>query len=113
MRWNSVAAARAPQTRPIRNNRYDRPNAGDPCEVTAINIFYGGSLFLIIVFVALTVQFHRYVVNVSSAGMPLSPEVILGKLSYGYVAADRAKLDLNRRCTDVLAGPFGIGQQTA
>ena len=45
----------------------------------ARNIFYGGSLFFIVVFVAMTVHSHRYVVNVSTAGMPLSPEVILGK----------------------------------
>jgi nitric oxide reductase subunit C len=45
----------------------------------ARNIFYGGSLFFIIVLIAKTVQSHRYVVNVSTAGMPLSPEVILGK----------------------------------
>ena len=45
----------------------------------ARNIFYGGSLFFIIVFVAMTVNSHRYVVNVSTAGMPLSDEVILGK----------------------------------
>jgi nitric oxide reductase subunit C len=45
----------------------------------ARNIFYGGSLFFIIVLIAMTVHSHRYVVNVSTAGMPQSPEVILGK----------------------------------
>ncbi len=45
----------------------------------ARNIFYGGSLFFVIVFIILTVNSHRYVVEVSTAGMPLSEEVILGK----------------------------------
>jgi nitric oxide reductase subunit C len=45
----------------------------------ARNIFYGGSLFFVVVFVAMTIHSHRYVVNVSTAGMPLTPEVILGK----------------------------------
>jgi nitric oxide reductase subunit C len=45
----------------------------------ARNIFYGGSLFFIAVFIALTVQSHRYVVSTSTAGMPLSDEVRLGK----------------------------------
>ncbi len=41
----------------------------------ARNTFYGGSLFFVVVFVELTVNSHRYVVNVSTAGMPLTPEV--------------------------------------
>lgn len=45
----------------------------------ARNVFYGGSLFFVAVFAALTVQSHRYVVNTSTAGMPLSDEVVLGK----------------------------------
>lgn len=45
----------------------------------ARNIFYAGSLFFVVVFIVLTAQSHRYVVNVSTAGMPLSEEVILGK----------------------------------
>ena len=45
----------------------------------ARNIFYGGSLFFVVVFALMTFHSHRYVVNVSTAGMPLSPEVILGK----------------------------------
>ena len=45
----------------------------------ARNIFYGGSIFFVVVFIALTVQSHRYVVNTSTAGMPLSEEVVLGK----------------------------------
>jgi nitric oxide reductase subunit C len=36
-------------------------------------------LFFIVVFVALTIQSHRYVVNTSTAGMPLTEEVKLGK----------------------------------
>jgi nitric oxide reductase subunit C len=45
----------------------------------ARNVFYGGSVFFVVVFIALTAQSHRYVVEVSTAGMPLSEEVILGK----------------------------------
>lgn len=45
----------------------------------ARNVFYGGSLFFIAVFVAMTVHSHRYVVAISTAGMPLTEEVKLGK----------------------------------
>ncbi len=45
----------------------------------ARNIFYGGSLFFVVVFIVLTINSHRYVVNVSTAGMPLTESVILGK----------------------------------
>lgn len=45
----------------------------------ARNIFYGGSIFFVVIFVALTVHSHRYVVNTSTAGMELSEEVVLGK----------------------------------
>ncbi|TDT77051.1 nitric oxide reductase NorC subunit apoprotein [Litoreibacter halocynthiae] len=45
----------------------------------ARNIFYGGSLFFVVIFIALTVQSHKYVVEVSTAGMPLTEEVALGK----------------------------------
>ncbi|PCJ89544.1 MAG: cytochrome C [Hyphomicrobiales bacterium] len=45
----------------------------------ARNIFYGGSLFFIVIFIVLTFQSHRYIVNVSTAGMPLSDAVVLGK----------------------------------
>jgi len=45
----------------------------------ARNIFYGGSIFFVIVFIALTVHSHRYVVNTSTAGMPLSEAVSHGK----------------------------------
>ncbi len=45
----------------------------------ARNIFYGGSIFFVVVFVAMTVHSHRYVVHTSTAGMPLSDDVIRGK----------------------------------
>ncbi|MCL3882716.1 cytochrome c [Marivita sp. GX14005] len=45
----------------------------------ARNIFYGGSIFFVVVFVALTAHSHRYVVKVSTAGAPLTDEVIHGK----------------------------------
>ena len=45
----------------------------------ARNIFYAGSLFFVVIFVVLTVNSHRYVVNTSTAGMPLTEEVVLGK----------------------------------
>lgn len=45
----------------------------------ARNIFYGGSIFFVVVFVALVYHSHQYAVRVSTAGMPLTDEVILGK----------------------------------
>ena len=45
----------------------------------ARNIFYAGSLFFVVIFVVLSVHSHRYVVNTSTAGMPLTQEVRLGK----------------------------------
>lgn len=45
----------------------------------ARNIFYGGSIFFVVVFVVMTVHSHRYVVQTSTAGMPLSEEVVHGK----------------------------------
>jgi len=45
----------------------------------ARNIFYGGSLAFIAIFAGLTVQSHRYIVNTSTAGAPLTEEVVLGK----------------------------------
>lgn len=45
----------------------------------ARNIFYGGSIFFVVVFVAMTVHSHRYIVDTSTAGMELSEQVILGK----------------------------------
>ena len=42
-------------------------------------MFYGGSVFFVVVFIILAVDSHRYVVNTSTAGMPLTEEVIHGK----------------------------------
>ena len=45
----------------------------------ARNIFYGGSIFFVVVFVALTAQSHKYIVETSTAGMPITESVVLGK----------------------------------
>ncbi|KIT15739.1 Nitric oxide reductase subunit C [Jannaschia aquimarina] len=45
----------------------------------ARNIFYGGSLFFVVVFVLLTWQSHNYIVTQSTAGMPLIEAVVHGK----------------------------------
>lgn len=45
----------------------------------ARNIFYGGSIFFVVIFVVLTVHSHRYIVNTSTAGAPLTDEVAHGK----------------------------------
>ncbi len=45
----------------------------------ARNIFFGGSLFFLVVFVALTAQSHIYAVNKSTASAPLTESVIRGK----------------------------------
>ncbi|KAA5603824.1 cytochrome c [Roseospira marina] len=45
----------------------------------AANIFYGGSLFFIIVFVALTVHSHFYIVNTSTDSEGLTDSVARGK----------------------------------
>ncbi|EBA16877.1 nitric oxide reductase subunit C, cytochrome c [Roseobacter sp. SK209-2-6] len=45
----------------------------------ARNVFYGGSLFFVVVFVAMTAQSHRFIVEKSTAGMELSEEVVKGK----------------------------------
>ena len=45
----------------------------------ARNIFYGGSIFFVVIFVGMTVHSHKYVVEVSTAGMPLRDAVIRGK----------------------------------
>lgn len=45
----------------------------------ARNIFYGGSIFFVLIFIALTIHSHYYVVNSSTAGMELSAEVRHGK----------------------------------
>lgn len=45
----------------------------------ARNIFLGGSLFFILIFLALTVHSHLYIRNVSTAHMELSESVAAGK----------------------------------
>jgi nitric oxide reductase subunit C len=45
----------------------------------ARNIFYGGSLFFILIFVGLTVHSHIYIVERSTAAVPLTEEVAAGK----------------------------------
>lgn len=45
----------------------------------ARNVFYGGSLFFVAVFVAMTVQSQWYVVHDSTAAAPLTAQVKLGK----------------------------------
>ena len=40
----------------------------------ARNIFYGGSLFFILIFVGLSVHSHCYIVNVSTNDAPLTDE---------------------------------------
>ncbi len=45
----------------------------------ARNIFYGGSLFFIIIFVGLSVHSHRYILTTSSNNDKLTESVVLGK----------------------------------
>ncbi len=45
----------------------------------ARNIFYGGSLFFILIFVGLSVHSHWYIVNVSTNDAPLTESVVGGK----------------------------------
>ncbi|MAQ36918.1 MULTISPECIES: c-type cytochrome [Thioclava] len=45
----------------------------------ARNIFYGGSIFFVLVFIALTAQSHFYIVNHSTASAPLTEQVARGK----------------------------------
>ena len=45
----------------------------------ARNIFYGGSLFFILIFVGLTAQSHLYIVNTSTDKATLTPSVAAGK----------------------------------
>ncbi len=45
----------------------------------ARNVFYGGSLFFVAVFIALTVHSHLYVESTSTSKLPLTKEVVLGK----------------------------------
>lgn len=43
------------------------------------NIFYGGSLFFLIIFLGLSVHSHRYIVNTSTDAEMLTDSVIAGK----------------------------------
>ena len=45
----------------------------------ARNIFYGGSLFFILIFIGLAWNSHNYVVNISTADAPLTDSVVAGK----------------------------------
>ncbi|MBP9950232.1 MAG: cytochrome c [Cypionkella sp.] len=45
----------------------------------ARNIFYGGSLFFILIFIGLAWNSHNYVVNTSTADAPLTDSVVAGK----------------------------------
>lgn len=45
----------------------------------ARNIFYGGSLFFILIFVGLTAHSHYYIVTKSTAELPLTDSVARGK----------------------------------
>lgn len=45
----------------------------------ARNIFYGGSIFFILIFVGLTAHSHYYVVTRSTASVPLTESVARGK----------------------------------
>lgn len=45
----------------------------------ARNIFLGGSLFFIVIFVGLTLHSHNYIVTRSTAAVPLTEEVAAGK----------------------------------
>ena len=45
----------------------------------ARNVFYGGSLFFILIFIGLTVHSHRYIVTTSTNAATLTDSVIAGK----------------------------------
>ncbi len=45
----------------------------------ARNVFYGGSIFFALVFVGMTAQSHLYIVNESTAALPLTDGVKEGK----------------------------------
>lgn len=45
----------------------------------ARNVFYGGSIFFVAVFAALTVHSHKYITNSSTSALPLTDDVVLGK----------------------------------
>ena len=45
----------------------------------ARNIFFGGSIFFFVIFLGLTAHSHLYIVNTSTASMPLTESVARGK----------------------------------
>jgi nitric oxide reductase subunit C len=45
----------------------------------ARNIFYGGSLFFVLIFLGLTWHSHRYIVTTSTDKQTLTPSVVAGK----------------------------------
>lgn len=45
----------------------------------ARNVFYGGSLFFILIFAGLSAHSHLYMVNTSTAALPLTDSVAAGK----------------------------------
>lgn len=45
----------------------------------ARNIFYGGSLFFIVIFLGLSIHSHYYIVNTSTDAAALTPSVAAGK----------------------------------
>ena len=45
----------------------------------ARNVFYGGSLFFIVIFVGLTIHSHLHIVGTSTAHAPLTDAVVQGK----------------------------------
>ncbi|OSQ28693.1 cytochrome c [Thalassospira sp. MCCC 1A03138] len=45
----------------------------------ARNIFYGGTIFFLVIFVGLTLHSHNYIVNESSNQDQLTPSVVAGK----------------------------------
>ncbi|PKP70763.1 MAG: cytochrome C [Alphaproteobacteria bacterium HGW-Alphaproteobacteria-4] len=45
----------------------------------ARNVFYGGSLFFILIFIALAVQSHRYILSTSTNAATLTSSVVAGK----------------------------------
>lgn len=45
----------------------------------ARNIFYGGSLFFIVIFLGMSIHSHRYIVKTSTTAAPLTEAVAAGK----------------------------------
>lgn len=52
----------------------------------ARNIFYGGSIFFIVIFVGLTLHSHVYITGTSTAAMPLTESVARGKRIWEFNA---------------------------